>query len=366
MPNKSSFKFKVVKRSSKSKARTGKLITPHGTVETPAFFPVGTQGTVKTMQAKDLVACGAQGMLANTYHLYLRPGPELIKKAGGLHKFIGWNKPIITDSGGYQVFSIRELKEVTDKGVWFKSPHDGSKHFFSPENVIKIQAAIGADIIVPIDEPVGLPSDRNKTLRALDRTTDWAAKSKVAYRKLPIANRKKQTLFGIVQGGSYEDLRIRSAEEIKEIGFPGYAIGGLSVGESHDIMLKMLDVQVPVLEEEKPKYLMGVGFARDIIGAVKRGIDLFDCVLPTRIARHGSFFTMKGHKSIRNAKYKKQFRPIDPKCDCYAYKNFSAAYLRHLFMAKEILAYTLLTTHNIRFMTKLMENIRDNIIEGRL
>jgi len=362
----SSSNFKVIKKSSKSQARTGKLVTSHGTVDTPAFFPVGTQGTVKTVQQKDLEDIGAQGMLCNTYHLFLRPGPELIKKAGGLHKFIGWNKPIITDSGGYQVFSIRDLKKVTDRGVEFKSHIDGKKHFFSPEKVIQVQQAFGADIIVPLDEPVPHNASKKQALRALERTTDWARKSLVANGKWQMANRKRQTLFGIVQGGTFKDLRIRSAEEIRELGFPGYCIGGLSVGEGHGTMLNMLDVQVPHLEEEKPKWLMGVGFAKDIIGAVKRGIDLFDCVLPTRIARHGSFFTMAGHKSIRNAKFRRQFKPIDTKCDCYACKNFSAAYIRHLFMAKEILAYTLLTTHNIRFMIRLMRKIREDIRKGRL
>ena len=366
MSPKTSFKFKITKKSSKSKARSGKLVTSHGTVETPAFFPVGTQGTVKTVQQKDLEAIGAQGMLCNTYHLYLRPGPEIIRKAGGLHKFIGWDKPIITDSGGYQVFSIRDLKKVTDRGVEFKSHIDGSKHFFSPENVIKIQQAFGADIIVPIDEPVPHHSSKKQAGKAVERTTDWAERSLIVNRKSKIGHLKKQTLFGIVQGGTYKDLRIRSAEEIRELGFPGYCIGGLSVGESHGTMLKMLDIQVPILEEEKPKWLMGVGFAKDIIGAVKRGIDLFDCVLPTRIARHGSFFTMSGHKSIRNSKFRRQFKPIDPKCDCYACKNFSAAYIRHLFMAKEILAYTLLTTHNIRFMIRLMQKIRGDIKRGRI
>lgn len=341
-------------------------MTSHGGVLTPAFFPVGTQGTVKTMQPKDLKRIGVQGMLCNTYHLYLRPGPELIKKAGGLHKFISWDKPIISDSGGYQVFSIRDLKKITDRGVEFTSHIDGSKHFFTPEKVIKIQQVFGSDIIVPLDEPVPHASSKKQVEKAVERTTDWARKAKKAYLHSPISSRRSQALFGIVQGGTYEDLRKKSAEEIRELGFPGYAIGGLSVGEPQDKMLDMLEVQIPCLEEEKPKHLMGVGFAKDIIEAVKRGIDIFDCVIPTRLARHGSFLTMDGYTSIRLTKLKRHFKAIDPKCDCYACQNFTAAYIRHLFMAREILAYALLTTHNIRFMIRLMQKIRVDIRRGRI
>jgi queuine tRNA-ribosyltransferase len=354
--------FKIIKKSSRSKARAGKLITAHGEVDTPAFFPVGTQGTVKTMMPRDLKEIGVQGILCNTYHLFLRPGPELIKKAGGLHKFINFDGTIITDSGGFQVFSIKDLKKVTDDGVVFTSHIDGSKHLFTPERVIEIQQAFNSDIMMPLDEPVSNPCDHKRALKAVERTTEWAKRSKRAVNGKGEEVNGAQTLFGIIQGSTFKDLRERSAKEIREIGFPGYAIGGLSVGESQSDMFDMLDVTVPLLEEEKPRYLMGVGFASDLIGAVERGVDIFDCVIPTRLARHGSFLTMKGHSGIRNARYTEDFGPIDPDCDCYACKNFSAAYIRHLFMAKEILAYVLLTTHNIRFLMKLMEGIRKGIM----
>ena len=360
--------FKIIKKSSRSKARVGKLITAHGEVDTPAFFPVGTQGSVKTMMPRDLKEIGVQGILCNTYHLFLRPGPELIRKAGGLHKFINFGGTIITDSGGFQVFSIKELKKVTDDGVQFISHINGSKHFFTPERVIDIQQAFGSDIMMPLDEPVSNPCDHKRAIKAVERTTEWAKRSKIAAsgharsgKREGVSGTEVPVLFGIIQGSTFKDLRERSAKEIQEIGFPGYAIGGLSVGESQDAMFDMLDVTVPLLEEEKPRYLMGVGFASDLIGAVERGVDIFDCVIPTRLARHGSFLTMKGHSGIRNARYTEDFGPIDPDCDCYACKNFSAAYIRHLFMAKEILAYVLLTTHNIRFLMKLMEGIRANI-----
>lgn len=348
--------FEVLAKSRKSRARAGKLTTLHGVVDTPAFFPVGTQGTVKTMMPKDLKEIGVQGVLCNTYHLLLRPGPDLIREAGGLHKFIDWDGAIITDSGGYQVFSVRDLKKVSDEGVKFTSHIDGKKHLFTPEKVIEIQEALAPDIMMPLDECVPHPSDRKDTLKAVKRTTEWAKRSK-SHLSSPVS----PILFGIIQGGVYKDLREMSANEIMEIGFPGYAIGGLSVGEPQNLMFDMLDVTVPLLEEEKPRYLMGVGFADDIIGAVERGIDIFDCVIPTRLARHGSFLTEAGHSSIRNAKYTKDFGPIDPECDCYACKNFTAAYIRHLVMAKEILAYVLLTTHNIRFMMRLMGRLRKRI-----
>jgi len=354
-------KFEVLSKSKKSKARIGKLITSHGEVETPAFFPVGTQGTVKTMMPRDLVDIGVRGILCNTYHLYLRPGPDLIKKAGGLHRFIGWNRPIITDSGGFQVFSIKDLKAVTDDGVEFISHIDGSKHFFTPERVVEIQHAYGSDIMMPLDECIPHPCDKDKAMESVARTTDWAKRSKSAASGIV-----SPVLFGIVQGSIFKDLRERSAKEIREIGFPGYAIGGLSVGEPQKAMFETLDSTVPLLEDEKPRHLMGVGFASDIIGAVKRGIDIFDCVIPTRLARHGSFLTMEGYSGIRNAKYSDDFTPIDRTCDCYACRHFSAAYIRHLFIAKEILAYILLTTHNIFFLMKLMKNLREDIQGGKI
>jgi len=349
--------FEVLKKSSKSLARTGRLVTPHGEVSTPAFFPVGTQGTVKTMMPESLIELGVQGMLCNTYHLYLRPGPELIKRAGGLHKFIGWDRPIITDSGGYQVFSIKDLKKVSDEGVEFTSHIDGSKHLFTPERVIHIQEMFGSDIMMPLDECAPWPCEEDKALEAVKRTTSWAGISKKA---------AKGTVFGIIQGGTYRELRKRSAEEIQEIGFPGYAIGGLSVGEPQSDMFDMLDATVPLIDGSKPRYLMGVGFASDVVGAVKRGIDIFDCVIPTRLARHGSFLTMEGYSGIRNARFTEDFSPLDGDCDCYACRNFTAAYIRHLFIAKEILAYVLLTTHNIRFMMRLLAGLREEIRQGKI
>jgi len=358
--------FEVLKKSGKSRARAGRLTTAHGVIETPAFFPVGTQGTVKTMTPAALKEIGVHGILCNTYHLFLRPGPDLIKEAGGLHKFIDWDGTIITDSGGYQVFSVKDLKKVSDEGVKFTSHIDGKKHLFTPEKVIEIQEALAPDIMMPLDECVPHPSSHKDTLKAVKRTSEWARRSKtsVSGKGEEGSGGASPTLFGIIQGGVYKDLREMSAKEIMDIGFPGYAIGGLSVGEPQNLMFDMLDVTVPLLEEEKPRYLMGVGFADDIIGAVERGIDIFDCVIPTRLARHGSFLTEKGHSGIRNAKYTKQFSPIDPECDCYACKNFTAAYIRHLVMAKEILAYVLLTTHNIRFMMRLMERLRQGIVRG--
>jgi queuine tRNA-ribosyltransferase len=354
-------KFDVEVKSKKSKARTGKLTLSHGEVETPAFFPVGTQGTVKTMMPRDLKEIGSQGMLCNTYHLYLRPGPDLIKKAGGIHKFIGWDGPIITDSGGFQVFSIKDLKKVSDDGVEFTSHHDGSKHKFTPEKVIEIQQAFAPDIMMPLDECAPYPCEHKKAMKAVTRTTEWAKRS-----KLLVAGGQGPVLFGIVQGGVYKDLRERSVKEIQGIGFPGYAIGGLSVGEPQKEMFETLDITVPLLEEEKPRHLFGVGFAKDIIGAVERGVDTFDCVIPTRLARHGSFLTEEGYSGIRNAKYTEDLGPIDSNCDCYACRNFSLSYIRHLFLAKEILAYVLLTIHNIRFLMRLMKKLREDIRAGKL
>jgi queuine tRNA-ribosyltransferase len=372
--------FKIIKKSTRSRARTGRLKTAHGTVETPAFMPVGTQGAVKAVTQEQVRELGAQIILSNAYHLYLRPGLEVIKKAGGLHKFMSWNGPILTDSGGFQIFSLASLRKISDEGVKFSSHIDGSVHFLTPEKVVEIQLALGSDIMMPIDECVKYPSSKADSLTALNRTTLWAKRSLTPSRHsvgTPLSikdgegnefaeGEERGEVFGIVQGGMYKDLRKRSAEEIQELDFPGYGIGGLSVGEPKEMMLEMLEVSTDNLEYEKPKHLMGVGFPEDIEEAVKYGIDLFDCVIPTRLARHGAFLTAQGKEMIKNAKFEKDFRPLEKDCDCYACANFSRAYIRHLFMAREILPLTLMTIHNLRFMMRLMEDIRKKIRAGNI
>ena len=355
--------FEITAKSSRSKARTGKLKTAHGTIDTPAFMPVGTQGAVKAVTPLQVRETGAQIILCNTYHLYLRPGTDVIKKAGGLHKFMNWDGPILTDSGGYQVFSLSKLRKINDAGVTFNSHIDGSEHLLTPAKVFEIQENFGSDIIMPLDECVAHPSTKAEAKKAVERTTLWARKSKEAREQ---KNKLKGELFGIVQGGMYKDLRKRSAEEIRAIDFPGYGIGGLSVGEPKDLMIEMLEISTDNLEYDKPKHLMGVGFPEDIKEAVKSGIDLFDCVIPTRLARHGAFFTKEGKEIIKNAKFEKDFSPLEGSCDCYACKNFTRAYIRHLFIAKEILPLTLMTIHNLRFIMKLMEEIREQIRKGSI
>ncbi len=358
------FSFRVIK--SDGKARLGELITPHGKIRTPVFMPVGTQGTVKAMLHKDLIEIGTQIILGNTYHLYLRPGIEVIKEAGGLHAFIGWDKPILTDSGGFQVFSLsrgrgdgRSRVRVKDDGVEFRDHLAGDLHFFTPEKVIEIQEAFGSDIIMPLDECVEYPTTYAYAKTAVDRTIDWLDRSIRAKR------REDQVLFGIVQGAFFEELRVESALRTVERGLFGYAIGGLSVGEPKEIMYDMTELVCQYLPWEKPRYLMGVGMPEDIIEAVARGVDMFDCVAPTRMARTGTLFTSRGKINIRNEKYKKDFSPPDPECDCYTCRNFTKAYLRHLFNVEEISAYILNTIHNLRFYHRLMENIRKAIEEGR-
>lgn len=350
--------FKITKKSSRTKARTGKLTTSHGTIDTPAFMPVGTQGSVKAVTPAQVKDIGAQIILCNTYHLYLRPGLAVIKKAGGLHKFINWDGPILTDSGGFQVFSLSKLRKVSDHGVTFNSHIDGAKVELTPENVVEAQSIFGSDIMMPLDECAAYQSTKAEAVRALERTTLWARRSKEAIQET------RGELFGIVQGGMFKDLRKRSAEEIRALDFPGYGIGGLSVGEPKELMAEMLKVSTENLEYEKPKHLMGVGSLEEIEMAVKQGIDLFDCVMPTRLARHGAFLHGKGKMIIRNAKFEKDFSPLEAKCDCYACRNFSRAYIRHLFIAGEILPLTLMTIHNLRYMMRMMEGIRDRIRKG--
>lgn len=351
------FEFSVTAQDPSSAARTGTFRTPHGTLETPVFAPVGTQATVKTLTPRDLAEIGATLVLANTYHLYLRPGTRLIADFGGLHSFMAWPHPMLTDSGGFQVFSLAQMRKVDPDGVTFRSHIDGSLHRFTPESAIASQEDLGADIIMCLDECPD-PLDRRYNEEALERTHAWAARCRAAQR------RKDQALFGIVQGGIFPDLRLESARTLRDMDFPGYAIGGLSVGETKEQMYATLDVTVPALPADKPRYLMGVGAPEDILEAVARGVDIFDCVLPTRVARNGGLFTRHGRLNLRNARYTADPLPVEPGCDCYTCQHFSRAYLRHLFKAEETLALHLATVHNVRFMVRLMEEIRDHIRAG--
>ncbi|MGO1712857.1 MAG: tRNA guanosine(34) transglycosylase Tgt, partial [Senegalia sp. (in: firmicutes)] len=354
-------KYELIKEEKNTKARLGKITTPHGEIETPIFMPVGTQATVKAMTPEELKDMNAQIILSNTYHLYLRPGHELIERAGGLHKFMNWDRPILTDSGGFQVFSLGDLREIKEEGVHFRSHIDGSKHFISPEKSIEIQNSLGSDIVMAIHECPPYPADRDYVKKSLERTTRWAKRCKDFHK-----NPESQGIFGIVQGGMYKDLREQSAKEITDLDFPGYAVGGLSVGEPAELMYEVLDYTVPLLPKDKPRYLMGVGSPDYLFEAVIRGIDMADCVLPTRIARNGTVFTSSGRVVVKNAKYKEDFSPLDSECGCYTCKNYTRSYIRHLFKADEILGARLTTTHNLYFLIKLMENIREAIKEDRL
>lgn len=348
-------KFKVLHRYKASAARSGLFITPHGEVRTPVFMPVGTQACVKTLSPQDLVDNGVELVLANTYHLYLRPGHGVVEELGGLHNFMSWPGPILTDSGGFQVFSLGELASVSREGVRFASHIDGSHHFVSPELSIEIQQALGADIIMAFDEPTAFPSTHDLSLCSMERTLDWARRCAEAHK------RDDQALFGIVQGGMYKDLRDRCADELVAIGFDGYAVGGLSVGETKAMMFEVLEHTLPLLPEDKPRYLMGVGTPEDLIKCAGLSVDMFDCVLPTRNARNGALYTSQGRIMIKNVKYARDKGPIDPQCSCYCCQNFSRGYLRHLFLADEILALRLNTIHNVHFYMELMEEIRSAI-----
>ncbi len=349
--------FDLLARDAASRGRVGVIHTPHGDVPTPVFCPVGTQATVKALSPRELVELDTPLILANTYHLYLRPGADLIARMGGLHRFMSWDRPILTDSGGFQVFSLQGLRQVSDDGVTFRSHLDGSTHHFSPELVVDVQEKLGSDIAMVLDE-CAEPHDYAYNVEALRRTHLWAERCLRAHK------RRDQALFGIVQGGIFEDLRAESARVLAEMGFPGYAIGGLSVGESKADMLRILDSVVPLLPEDKPRYLMGVGSPEDLIESVARGIDMFDCVLPTRLARNGAVFTPEGRLNLRNASTKEDPRPIQEGCTCYTCRNFSRAYLRHLVMSKEMLGARLNTIHNIHFLLELMRDIRGAIQEG--
>ncbi|MGM0419898.1 MAG: tRNA guanosine(34) transglycosylase Tgt [Bacillota bacterium] len=355
-----SLNYELKNRNKSSQARTGKVYVNGRMINTPAFMPVGTQATVKTMRPEDLVACGAEIILANTYHLYLRPGEDLIAKAGGLHKFMNWDGLILTDSGGFQVFSLSDLNEIKEEGVYFQSHLDGSKHFISPEKSIEIQRALGADIVMAFDECAPYPADYEYVEESLARTLRWAERCQEA-----MLGAEKQHLFGIVQGGAYSDLRKLSARETVKLDFPGYAIGGLSVGEETEVMQEMLEVTIPELPSNKPRYLMGVGTPEDLIEGVRRGVDMFDCVMPTRIARHGSIYTSTGRITIRNATFSEDFTSPDPDCDCYVCKNYSRAYLRHLLNRNEILGVMLTSYHNIYFFLNLMRELRQSINDNK-
>lgn len=353
-------RWECFKKDPRSMARLGCLHTPHGAVETPVFMPVGTQATVKAMAPNELEAMGARILLSNTYHLYLRPGADLVAQAGGLHGFMAWNGPILTDSGGFQVFSLGDLRKIREEGVDFRSHIDGSKHLFTPESVMQVEQLLGADIAMAFDECIPYPATYEYAQAATERTTRWAKRCKAAH------TREDQSLFGIVQGGMYKDLRTASARDLVELDFPGYAIGGLSVGEDKPLMYEILDHTTPLLPDNKPRYLMGVGSPDCLVEGVLRGVDMFDCVLPTRIGRNGTVFTSSGKLVIRNAKYKSDMGPLDPYCDCYACRTFSRAYIRHLFMAGEILGARLATTHNLHFLISLMAKLRLAIQEDRL
>lgn len=351
------FKFTLLKTDPYTLARAGVFSTPHGDIPMPAFAPVGTQATVKAVSPRELRELGANLILANTYHLYLRPGADRIARQGGLHRFMAWDGPILTDSGGFQVFSLAALRRVDDDGVTFRSHVDGSEHRFTPEKSVAVQEQLGADIIMAFDE-CAAPHDRAYNEAALARTHAWAERCRAAQ------TRRDQALFGIVQGGIFADLRRESARFVTGLDFPGYAIGSLSVGETKSEMHAMLEATTPLLPENKPRYLMGVGSPEDLFEGVARGIDLFDCVLPTRIARNGAVFTRRGRLNLRNAQYAEDSRPIEVGCTCYACLHFSRAYLRHLFAAKEILGLRLTTIHNLHFMLDLMSRIRASILDG--
>lgn len=350
------FSFELIKKDSRTKARLGKIKTDHGEIQTPIFMPVGTKATVKTMKTDELKNLKAQIILGNTYHLYLRPGTEVIEKAGGLHKFMNWDGPILTDSGGFQVFSLANIRNIVEEGVEFRSHIDGSKQFLTPETSMEIQHVLGSDIMMCFDECAPYPSNYDYIKNSMERTSRWAERCK-AYHN----DKENQALFGIVQGGMYKDLRKISAQDLVSLDFPGYAVGGLSVGEPLNLMNEILDYTSDYLPENKPRYLMGVGTPDYLFEAVERGIDMADCVLPTRIARNGTLMTSKGRLVIKNARYKDDFSKPDDECDCEVCQNYSRAYLRHLFNVDEILGLRLATIHNLHFLIHLMEEIRKSI-----
>jgi queuine tRNA-ribosyltransferase len=350
--------FNLLKTCTSTKGRTGELQTPRAIVQTPVFLPVGSQATVKTLTPHEIKGIGFNMLLANAYHLYLRPGASLIEELGGLHNFMGWDGVILTDSGGYQVFSLAGLRKINDEGVSFRSHIDGSKHLITPELAMKIQQSLGADIIMVLDECPPSDADFNQTRRAMNRTNLWATRCRQAHQ------RNDQALYAIIQGGVFPELRRKSAEYLTSLDFPGYAIGGLSLGESKEVTWSIIEQTVASLPQDKPRYLMGIGSPEDIVEAISRGIDIFDSVLPTRVARNGALFTRLGRVNIENNMYKKMDKPLDIDCSCYTCSNFSAAYLQHLFRCDELLGLRLATIHNLTFISNLMADIREAILNN--
>lgn len=359
--NLTAIRYELIKTCKQTGARLGRVHTPHGSFDTPAFMPVGTLATVKTMSPEDLKEMGAGIILSNTYHLWLRPGQEIIKEAGGLHKFMNWDRAILTDSGGFQVFSLSEFRKIEEEGVHFRNHMSGEKLFLSPEKAMEIQNALGSDIMMAFDECPPFPATFEYMQKSVERTSRWAERCLKAHERTD-----DQGLFGIVQGGEYEELRKQSARDLTSLDFPGYAIGGLSVGEPKDIMNRMLEFTTPLLPSNKPRYLMGVGSPDSLIDGSIRGIDMFDCVLPTRIARNGTLMTSEGRLVVKNAKFAKDFGPLDPECDCYTCRNYSRAYIRHLIKCDETFGIRLTSYHNLYFLLRLMEKVRQAIMEDRL
>lgn len=355
--------FQILQKDEKTRARTGVLTTAHGEIRSPFFMPVGTNASVKTMSSEELVGMGASIVLSNAYHLFLRPGLEVLAPFGGLHKFMGWEGPILTDSGGYQVFSLTKLRKLNDEGVTFQSHTDGSTYFFSPEKVMDIQMALGSDIIMPLDECAPYPCEREQAEESVERTFLWARRSLEHFKRYRSAE-NEQALFGIIQGATYPDLRKRSAEQISSLDLPGYAIGGVSVGEPVPEMFDMIRVTAPLMREDRPKYLMGIGMPDQIVAAVAEGIDMFDTCIPTRYGRNGTAFTRKGKAVIRNAEFTKDMRPLDEKCDCFVCRKYTRSYIRHLVNTSEILGLRFLSYHNVYFYVNLMKEIREAITAG--
>jgi queuine tRNA-ribosyltransferase len=353
--------YELIKTCAQTGARLGRLHTPHGVIDTPTFMPVGTQATVKSMSPEELKTLGAQIILSNTYHLFLRPGHELVKEAGGLHKFMNWDRPILTDSGGFQVFSLSEMRKITEQGVEFRSHLNGDKLTLTPESATQVQNALGADIIMAFDECPPYPAEYKYVKESTERTSRWAERCLKAH-----GRSEDQALFGIVQGGMHKDLRKQSALDLTSLDFPGYAMGGLSVGEPKPLMYEMLEETIHLLPSDKPRYLMGVGSPDALIDGSIRGVDMFDCVLPTRIARNGTLMTSQGRLVVRNAKYTNDFGPLDPECSCYTCQHYSRAYIRHLIKADETFGLRLTTIHNLHFLVNLMGEVRQAIREDRL
>jgi queuine tRNA-ribosyltransferase len=357
--------FKIIHKDKFTNARAGIIETAHGAIETPVFMPVGTQATVKALSNEEVEYCKAKIILGNTYHLYLRPGMEIIKNAGGLHKFMSWNRAILTDSGGFQIFSLAKLMKIKEEGVEFNSHVDGSRHFLTPEKVIQLQCDLGSDIMMPLDECLKYPSTKDQAETSLALTNRWAEKSKKEFEKFVGARHAAPLLFGIVQGSTYPDLRKRAAEELAAMDFDGYSIGGLSVGEPAELMYEMMGNAVKYLPEDKPRYTMGVGMPHDFFNAIEMGVDMFDCVVPTRNARNGAAYTNEGRLIIRNGEYSRDLRPLSESCDCVVCKNYSRSYIRHLFNTEEILGLKLTSLHNVYFYVNLLNRIREAIKQDR-